>query len=72
MAVTAEYLSWLAMKKFAANEPLTPAEWRALSDLTRIDRSHLVFEPGNVRWTQSDAERASNLAFYQSLGQSMH
>ena len=60
--------SWKAMIKFASDEPLTPAEWTALSWLTLIDRSRLEFEPGNVRWARTEAERADNLKFFKNLG----
>ena len=60
--------SWKAMIKFANDEPLTTAEWTALSWLTLIDRSRLEFEPGNVRWARTEAERADNLKFFKSLG----
>jgi hypothetical protein len=60
--------SWRAMIKFASNEPLTPAEWSALSWLTLIDRSHLEFGPKNTRWAASEVERESNLKFFRSLG----
>ena len=60
--------SWKAMIKFANDEPLTPAEWTALSWLTLIDRSRLEFEPGNVRWARTEAERADNLKFFKNLG----
>jgi hypothetical protein len=64
--------SWLAMKKFANDEPLTRQQWEALSWLTLIDRNNLAFEPGNVRWATTAAERADNLKFFQSLGPSVH
>jgi hypothetical protein len=60
--------TWTAMLKFADNQPLTPAEWTALSELTLIDRNRLEFSPDNTRWAKTDAERADNLAFYRSLG----
>ena len=60
--------SWKAMIKFANDEPLTDKEWDALSWLTLIDRSRLAFEPGNVRWAKTEAERADNLAFFKKLG----
>jgi hypothetical protein len=60
--------TWAAMTKFANNQPLTPAEWTALSWLTLIDRNRLEFSPDNTRWATTDAERADNLAFYRSLG----
>jgi len=59
---------WLAMRKFANDEPLTDPEWAALSQLTLINRDHLEFAPGNCRWAANEAERASNLKFYTSLG----
>lgn len=58
---------WKAMIKFADDKPLTEREWEDLSQLSLIDRNNLRFEPGNVRWATTDAERADNLAFYQSL-----
>jgi hypothetical protein len=64
--------TWRTMNKFANDEPLTAAEWEALSHLTLIDRSHLEFGPGNVRWAKTEEERASNLAFYKSLGSKVH
>jgi hypothetical protein len=67
-----ERKSWLAMKKFAADKPLSEREWEALSWLTLIDRTRLEFAPGNVRWATSASERADNLKFYQSLGQAVH
>ena len=60
--------TWLAMVKFTDNEPLTDPEWEALSWLTLIDRNHLEFGPGNVRWATTETERKDNLTFYQSLG----
>jgi hypothetical protein len=57
-----------AMIKFASDQPLTPSEWTALSWLTLIDRTRLEFGPGNTRLATSEAERASNLKFYQGLG----
>jgi hypothetical protein len=66
---TAEHATWLAMKKFADDEPLTEQEWEDLSWLTLVDRTKLLFGPGNVRWATSHAERADNIAFYRSLGQ---
>ncbi len=69
---TPEYHTWLAMKKFAADAPLTEAEWDALSELPMIDRSRLFFGPDNVRWAKTDAERAENRRFYQSLGPQIH
>jgi hypothetical protein len=59
---------WRAIKKFANDEPLTEAEWGELSTLTMIDKRRKSFEPGNIRWATSAAERAENLAFYRSLG----
>jgi hypothetical protein len=63
-----ERRTWLAMMKFANDEPLTAEEWEDLAALSLIDRTRLVFEPGNIRWATSDAERADNLMFYRSLG----
>jgi hypothetical protein len=60
--------TWKAMQKFANDEPLTANEWNALSWLTLVDRNRLEFAPDNCRWATTDAERADNLAFYQSLG----
>jgi hypothetical protein len=65
-----ERRTWKAMLKFADDKPLTDREWEALSWLSLIDRSHLAFEPGNIRWATTYAERADNLAFYRSLGAS--
>ena len=56
------------MIKFANDEPLNEQEWENLSWLTLINRDHLMFEPGNVRWATTEAERADNLIFYRSLG----
>jgi len=56
------------MVKFAADEPLSDAEWHALSLLTMLDHAKRLFAPGNCRWARSEAERASNEAFYRSLG----
>ena len=67
MTVNADRASYLAMVKFATNGDLTPAEWRALSRLTLVDKTWLHFGPENVRWARSDAEEAANLAFYQSM-----
>ncbi len=67
----AEYATWLAMKKFAANQPLTEPEWAALSELTLIDTTNLCFEPGNVRWAKTGAERRANRLFYQSIDRSV-
>ncbi len=55
------------MVKFAENKPLTNAEWKDLSAMTMIDRSRRYFGPGNVRWAQSEHERAANEQFYRSL-----
>jgi hypothetical protein len=60
--------TWSAAIKFANDEPLTSSEWASLSWLTLIDRDRLEFEPGNVRWATTEAERIDNLAFYQRLG----
>jgi hypothetical protein len=59
--------TWLAMQKFAENKPLTDAEWFDLSALTLVDRNRLEFGPDNVRWAQSEPERASNEQFYRLL-----
>jgi hypothetical protein len=68
ITMTNEKQTWLAMKKFAEDQSLTEKEWETLSWLTLIDRSRLEFIPGNIRWANSAAERADNLAFYRSLG----
>ena len=60
--------TWAAMQKFAHDELLSEQEWIDLSWLTLIDRGRLEFAPGNCRWATTEAERADNLAFYQSLG----
>jgi hypothetical protein len=72
--MTTEYDTWIAMNKFANDEPLTDEDWEALSWLTLIDRNRLYFEPGNVRWAKTEEERADNEAFYRSFGapQSVH
>lgn len=59
--------TWKAMIKFADDEPLSPAEWKALSWLTLINRNNLYFGPENTRLARTEAERADNLAFFQSL-----
>jgi hypothetical protein len=64
--------TWLAMRKFADDESLTSNEWEALSWLTLINRNNLYFGPENCRWARSEAERADNLAFFKSLGPSVH
>jgi hypothetical protein len=64
--------TWAAMLKFAENRELNAAEWEALSWLTMIDRTQRYFGPGNCRWARSEAERADNLKFYQSLGPTRH
>lgn len=64
--------TWKAMIKFAADQPLTPSEWEALSWLTLINRNNLYFGPENTRLAQTEAERADNLKFFQSLGPSIH
>jgi hypothetical protein len=66
--MTAEYRTWVAIKKLCNDEFLTAQEWEDVSWLTLIDRNRLEFAPGSFRWATSDAERAENLAFYQSLG----
>jgi hypothetical protein len=60
--------TWDAMQKFCADGFLSEQEWTDLSWLTLIDRNRLEFAPGNCRWAATEAERASNLMFYQSLG----
>jgi len=62
--------TWVAMQKFANDEPLTDQEWADLSWLTLIDRDRLEFAPGDCRWATTETERADNLLFYQSLGSS--
>jgi len=42
-----ENASWKAMIKFADGESLSDQEWRDLSAVTLIDRTHLMFELGN-------------------------
>jgi hypothetical protein len=66
--MTNEKRTWKAMMKFCNDEPLTAREWQDLSWLTLIDRNRLEFGCGNCRWAKTEAERADNLAFYQSLG----
>jgi len=68
--MTPEYRTWLAMKKYADEEPLTDDEWRDLSALTLINREHRIFEPGNCRWATSDSERRENERFYRTLRES--
>jgi hypothetical protein len=63
--------TWLAMRKFCNDEPLTEQEWDDLSWLSLIDRSR-AFEPGNACWATTDAERADNRAFYRSLAPRVH
>ena len=60
--------TWLAMKKFASDETMTPAEWKALSWLTLIDRTNLYFGPENVRLAKTEAERVDNLEFFKKVG----
>ena len=64
--------TWKAMRKFANDESLTPAEWEALSWLTLINRDNLYFGPENCRWARTEAERADNLKFFKSLGPSVN
>jgi hypothetical protein len=59
--------AWEAMTKFCEDEPLTELEWKNLSRLTMIDRKLRSFELGNIRWAETEEERADNLAFYRSL-----
>jgi hypothetical protein len=70
--MTDERTTWEAMLKFANDEHLTEWEWEALSWLTMIDRQRLAFEPSNIRWATTATERADNLAFYQSMGMTVH
>lgn len=63
-----EYRTWRAMKKYAADEPLTERDWDDLSWITLIDRTRLEFGPGNIRWATSETERAENRQFYEMLG----
>jgi hypothetical protein len=63
--------TWLAMRKFCNDEPLTEQEFDDLSWLSLIDRSR-AFEPRNARWAETDAERADNRAFYRSLAPRVH
>jgi hypothetical protein len=64
--------TWKAMLKFANDQALTEREWEDLSWLSLIDRNRLAFGPDNCRWAKTDAERADNIKFYQSLGQTTH
>ena len=64
--------TWRAMRKFANDEAMTPAEWTALSWLTLINRDNLYFGPENCRWARTEAERADNLKFFKSLGPSIN
>lgn len=66
------YALHAAMMKFADDQPLTEQDWQVLSCLTMIDKERRYFGPDNIRWAQSDAERADNLAFYQSLEPRVH
>jgi hypothetical protein len=61
---------WRAMIKFSDDLPLTDREWNDLSWLSLVDRSHLYFGPGNIRWATTETERRDNIAFYKSLGPS--
>ena len=56
-----------AMIKFCNGDLMTDQDWDALSWLTIINRQHLYFGPGNVRWATSEAERISNISFYISI-----
>lgn len=67
-----EYRTWKAMRKLCNDEPLSKREWEDISWLSLVDRNNLQFEPGNVRWATSEAERADNLKFYQSLSPAVH
>lgn len=55
-----------AMIKFCDGDPMGDQDWDALSWLT-LNREHLCFEPGNVRWAADNEERISNMAFYLSI-----
>jgi hypothetical protein len=39
--------TWAAMHKLCADAPLTDREWRAVSQLTLLDRDRLEFAPDN-------------------------
>lgn len=65
--MTHEKQTWKAMLKFVDNKPLTNDEWAALSRLSLVNRKNLCFEPDNVRWAVTEAERKDNLEFYKSL-----
>jgi len=68
--MTPERATWEAMIKYSNGADLTPEEWRDLSALSLIDRTHPVFEPKNCRWAQSDAEREDNERFYRGRRES--
>jgi hypothetical protein len=59
--------TWLAMRKFCNDEPLTEQELDDLSWLSLIDRSR-AFEPGNACWATKDAERADNPCVLSVIG----
>jgi hypothetical protein len=56
-----------AMIKFGSGDPMVDQDWDALSWLTLINREHLYFGPGNVRWATGEAERISNISFYITI-----
>lgn len=68
--MTPERATWEAMIKYSNGDELTPEEWHDLGAITLIDRKHLVFEPTNCRWAQSDAERQDNERFYRGRRES--
>ena len=62
------YQTWLVLKKFTETDAdLTSEEWETLSWVTLVDKSWLMFAPGNICWAPSVEERIANLAFYKSL-----
>jgi hypothetical protein len=67
-AIDAIHRTWVAMQKFCNDAPLSEQEWEDLSWLSLVDRNRLEFAPDNCRWAATEAERADNRAFYQSLG----
>lgn len=66
-SLTPDSPTYVALEKFAANEPLYAREWIALSELSLADRSRPEWEPGNVRWAATPEERADNERFFRSL-----
>ena len=55
------------MLKFCSGDPMVDQDWDALSWLTLINREHLYFGPGNVRWATDNEERISNMSFYLAI-----